>query len=198
MADLPHLIEQLKNVGPVLPGTLEKFYHACGKPGCRCKDKSNPQLHGPYYRLSYSLAGKNSCLFVKEEHVRAVEKMVQEYKKLRQLTMEFALAILDLVRQEGVEATLQQFQTMLDERKDKLHHKREALKAAQGKIRDLTQSRDKWKQECMELRTENEKMQQKLERSEQKIRSMEEAAEKGKKRGNSARPADHCLPHASD
>lgn len=181
MSHLQRLREQLRDVGPVLPGSLDRFYNVCGKPGCRCKDKSNPQMHGPYYRLSYSLAGKNSSLFVKEEDARAVQEMVRGYRKLRALTMQVALATLESVRQDGVGPTLQQNQAKHPRGEDKLRQKSDTLKAAQGRIRDLTVSRDKWKQECVELREQNGNLQQRLERSEEKIRSMEDSAEREKK-----------------
>lgn len=47
---------------PVLPGTVGEHYNVCGKTPCRCKDKDNPQKHGPYYQLSYNLKGKNSSI----------------------------------------------------------------------------------------------------------------------------------------
>ena len=49
---------------PFLPGSLAEHYNVCGKARCRCKDKVNPRKHGPYYRLSYSLRGKNSSIAV--------------------------------------------------------------------------------------------------------------------------------------
>ena len=71
-------IKHLLSAKPVLPGTLEKYYNVCGKAGCRCKDKNNPRKHGPYYRLSYSIKGKNSCIFIRKEDVKAIKEMTEE------------------------------------------------------------------------------------------------------------------------
>jgi hypothetical protein len=151
--------KEIREIGPVLPGSLETFYNVCGKPGCRCKDKQNPQKHGPYYRLSYSLAGRNSSIFVKNDDFDKVKELVENYRKLRELTLELALANLDSVKQVGITETLKLSQHVSDltpkaDWKSKCRQKSDLLRAAMVKIRDLTSSRDKWRQECLQLRSE--------------------------------------------
>lgn len=152
--------KEISEIGPVLPGSLETFYNVCGKPGCQCKDKQNPQKHGPYYRLSYSLAGRNSSIFVKNNDYEKVKVLVDNYRKLRELTLNLALANLDSIKQVGITETLKlsQHTTSTDSPKvnwkSKCRHKSDLLRAAMVKIRDLTKSRDKWRQECLQLRLE--------------------------------------------
>ena len=58
---------ELLNEGPMLPGSIKKQWNVCGMPGCRCKDPENPQKHGPYFQLSFTLAGKSTSMFVKDD-----------------------------------------------------------------------------------------------------------------------------------
>jgi hypothetical protein len=155
MADVQSILNEIRHIGPVLPGSLDSFFNVCGKAGCRCKDQQNPQKHGPYYRLSYSLAGKNSSIFVKQHDVEAIKVMVDNYKKLRALTTELALATLDSVKKRGVAESIQQFENICTTDstwKDKCRIRAQQLKAAAVKIRDLSTSRDKWREECLQLR----------------------------------------------
>lgn len=188
MDHLDSILEQISRVGPVLPGSLDRYYNVCGKPGCRCKDQSNPQKHGPYYRLSYSLAGKNSSLFVSDQDAPGVERMVRGYRKLRKLTVQLALATLESVKEHGLSATLEQSSPAPRHQslKRRLEHKSASLKAAQGKIRDLTFSREKWKQECARLRDENRQLHQQLAATEQSNRKLQQAAEAGEKKAAAA------------
>ena len=56
-------------IGRMTVGSITKQFNVCGTPGCKCKDKTNPQKHGPYFylRSSYgkktrlSLSAKNLC-----------------------------------------------------------------------------------------------------------------------------------------
>lgn len=167
---IQELLNQIAAVGPVLPGKLELHYNVCGKAGCRCKDPKNPQKHGPYYRLSYSLNGKNSSMFVSNEDADAVNKMTENYKKLRTLTMDLALASIEAVKQKGVNFILeQQFSCPItgSEKKDQLtdesfRKKADKLRTAQVKINDLTKSRDTWKQKCTMLKEKNRELQHQL------------------------------------
>jgi hypothetical protein len=156
MNSVEHIYKKIKEIGPVLPGNLETFYNVCGKAGCRCKDKQNPQKHGPYHRLSYSIAGRNSSMFVKKDDVESVKDMVGNYRKLRELSLQLALANLDSVKQRGIAETMKLSQpfdknSIATSWKSKCSQKSSQLRAAMIKIRDLTKSRDKWKQECLRL-----------------------------------------------
>jgi hypothetical protein len=160
VSDIVSITNKIRQIGPMLPGSLETIYTVCGKPGCRCKDKENPRKHGPYYRLSYSLAGRNSTMFVKQQDVQAVKTMVDNYKKFRELSIELALATLDSVKQVGVIETIElsarSSETTVEvdtSWKDKCRKRTRQLKAAAVKIRDLINSRDKWRRECLELRS---------------------------------------------
>lgn len=99
-------IERIKkkilNLGPFLPGSLSKQLNVCGTPGCKCRRKKNPQKHGPYYQLSFSVKGKSSTLFIKKEDLPEVRKRQRRFKKMKELVTELTQANIDFARQEGV------------------------------------------------------------------------------------------------
>ena len=92
---------QLAAMGPVLPGSLSEQWNVCGTPGCRCKAPSNPKKHGPYYQLSFTVAGKSSTLFVQEEDVGEVRRRLKCYQHFKTLTTAWVQACLALARQQG-------------------------------------------------------------------------------------------------
>ena len=167
---------------PVLPGSLEEHYNVCGKAQCRCKDKVNPQKHGPYYRLSYSLKGKNSSVFVKKEDAPAIKAMTENYRESRSNIQDMALTMVELFRQEGLQGMLDKYEEILDiessrksgarpvsrtlretrsscdKWKTKALTRQSEIDKMQVKIRDLEKSRDKWKGKTMEAKEENQEL----------------------------------------
>jgi len=98
-------VEQLKRkileLGPVLPGSISEQWNVCGTPGCKCKDTVNPKKHGPYYQLSFSVRGRSSSMFIKNEDVFEARKRVKRYQDFKRLTMDLVQAYVDLIRVEG-------------------------------------------------------------------------------------------------
>lgn len=98
-------IEQLKhrllNLGPVLPGSISEQWNVCGTPGCKCKDSVNPQKHGPYYQLSFSVRRRSSSMFIKKDDIAEARKRVRRYQEFKKLTMDLVQAYVDLIRSEG-------------------------------------------------------------------------------------------------
>jgi hypothetical protein len=65
-------------------GSLSMQYNVCGKQGCKCKNKDNPEKHGPYYQLSfYKENKKHTTCFIKNDKVSTVQKELDNYKKLK-------------------------------------------------------------------------------------------------------------------
>jgi len=54
----------------------------CGNPNCRCKDKKNPVLHGPYYYLSNRYKDKMQTLFLNDKKMKYAEKGIKNYNEL--------------------------------------------------------------------------------------------------------------------
>ncbi|MDR4485600.1 MAG: DUF6788 family protein [Nitrospirales bacterium] len=92
---------QLAQMGPVLPGSLSEQWNVCGTPGCRCKASSNPKKHGPYYQLSFTVAGKSSTLFVQKEDLGEVRQRLKRYQAFKRLTTAWVQACLALARKQG-------------------------------------------------------------------------------------------------
>ena len=79
---------QLAQLGPVLPGSLSEQWNVCGTPGCRCKAPANPKKHGPYYQLSFTVAGKSSTLFVQKGDLGEVRQALPSSLRAHRRTSE--------------------------------------------------------------------------------------------------------------
>lgn len=98
---ISELLKQLAKLGPMLPGTVSEQWNKCGKKSCRCKDKENPQKHGPYYQLSYSIGGKSSTMFIKPQDLEDARKRQENYREFKRLNTELVLAYVAHTRAEG-------------------------------------------------------------------------------------------------
>ena len=172
------LTEELHNLGPMLPGTISRQYNVCGKPGCRCKDPIDPQRHGPYYQLSFTIAGRSSTVLVKPEDVDAIGQMTERWKRYKELGRKLGEACIELARGRGVAAAADiaeeisqrvrardvhnnveaRAQRMLQENRD--HWKAHAMErtakitAMKTTIRDLQRSRDSWKEKASQAKSQ--------------------------------------------
>ena len=84
------IVEQLMellNEGPMLPGSIKKQWNVCGMPSCRCKDPDNPQKHGPYNQLSFTLAGKSTSMFVKDDELDYMTEVAERYRHFKALSL---------------------------------------------------------------------------------------------------------------
>lgn len=102
------IVEELNALGPMLPGSISTQWNVCGKAGCRCKDPDNPQRHGPYYQLSFSVGGRSSSMFLKKDQVPAVEKCLKRYKRFKELGKELVAAYVEEARRIGIAALIAQ------------------------------------------------------------------------------------------
>ena len=80
---------EISGLGEIRTGSLSEQWNVCGNPKCRCKDKENPQKHGPYYQLSYTRYGKSSTEFVSRKNVDTVRKQLEDYKAFMSLKDEW-------------------------------------------------------------------------------------------------------------
>lgn len=94
--------QQLAELGPLLPGSITEQWNVCGKAGCRCKSKDNPQKHGPYQKLSFTILGKSSTMFIKKDDLDEANKRIKAYGKFKKLCGELVLAWVDEAKQEGL------------------------------------------------------------------------------------------------
>ncbi len=92
---------EILNLGIMHPGSISKQYNVCGKKECKCKDKKNPQKHGPYYQLSYSIKGKSSSVFIKKENLPEAKRRIENYQKFKELNIELTKATVVLSKKKG-------------------------------------------------------------------------------------------------
>jgi len=95
---------ELAGLGPMLPGSISKQWNVCGKPGCRCKDIKHPQRHGPYYQLSFTVAGRSSTMFLKPEELAAARQCLHRYRRFKELTAQLVMAYVAQARRHGLAA----------------------------------------------------------------------------------------------
>ncbi len=177
---------------PILPGSLEEHYNVCGKAQCRCKDKNNPRKHGPYYRLSYSLKGKNSSVFVKKEDAEVIRKMTENYRQSRSNTQLLALEMVELYHKDGLQGMIDKYEKILDAElskkagskpvssilretrsscdkwKAKALERQAEIGKIQIKARDLEKSRGNWKAKATQAKKENQELRKELEKAKKK------------------------------
>lgn len=100
-------VDQLKGklakLGPMLPGSISEQWNVCGTPGCRCKDAKNPQKHGPYYQLSFTVGGKSSTMFIKKEALAEARRRIKRYQQFKALCGDLVHAYVALARRTGFE-----------------------------------------------------------------------------------------------
>lgn len=190
MNKLRGLVRELIGVGAMLPGSVSHQFNVCGMPGCRCKDKKNPQKHGPYPKLSYGAKGKSSSMFVKEADAERVGKMTENYKRIRDLTVEIGFAMVALCREKGVDEAAGIYDEITRQEKvrscggkltpqarkrtgegkwrEKALARGSMLDKKRVEARDVRTSRDKWREEALALRKRSADLEDRLEALEKK------------------------------
>ena len=103
-------VEQVKGklaqLGPMLPGSISKQWNVCGTPGCRCKDPDKPVKHGPYYQLSFTVGGKSSTMFVKNEDLPEARRRIKRYRQFKRLNTKLVHAYIALTRKTGFDRSI--------------------------------------------------------------------------------------------
>ncbi len=76
------LVKKLSGYSYLLRGTIVKRGNICGTPGCRCKRKDNPLLHGPYSYLSHRSRKSINMIFLNKRKLPYARKGIEEYAEL--------------------------------------------------------------------------------------------------------------------
>jgi hypothetical protein len=97
------LRDRVREIGPMLPGSISEQWNVCGTPGCRCKDAKKPVKHGPYCQLSYTVGGRSSTMFIKKEDLAEARRRLKRYAQFKSLCKELVQADVDLCRKTGLE-----------------------------------------------------------------------------------------------
>lgn len=195
---IEELLNELVSLKGILAGSISTQYNVCGKAGCKCKDPVNPVKHGPYYQLSYTVSGKNSTMFIKEDILDDVNIMRNNYKRFKEICFQLPGLYIDLFRGEGFNAELPDIHNaiesavtekqngQIEKLEDKLGKTRKTIHVQNVTINDIRQSREAWKQKTAnakkktaELERENTKLNKLLEN-----RENETEKEESKKKRN--------------
>ncbi len=78
------LLAKLRQLGPVLKGSVSASYTRCGQPNCACQHDP-PKLHGPYWQWSTAVNGKTVSRRLSDEERRLYEEWIANRKRLEQL-----------------------------------------------------------------------------------------------------------------
>jgi len=97
------VLKKLNALGPMLPGSISEQWNVCGTEGCACKAAKNPVRHGPYYQLSFSVKGRSSTMFIKQNDVAEARRRIKRYKQFKELSFELVQAYVDLARVNGLQ-----------------------------------------------------------------------------------------------
>jgi hypothetical protein len=195
--EIEGLLNELISLKGILPGSISKQYNVCGTPNCKCKDPENPVKHGPYYQLSYTVSGRNSSKFVKENDLNVVNKMRDNYKRFKEICFQLPGLYIDLFKAESFNAELPDIRSALEtpiieEQKkrikkleNELTESRKIIHSQQVTIRDSQKSREGWKEKTMESKTkatelekENISLKRKQVKLESKIKTLIENKKK--------------------
>jgi len=98
--DIDAIKQKILKIGLFRPGTIVSQYNVCGSPGCKCKDKKNPQKHGPYNYLSYTFKKKSFTEFISKNKLASIQKQVNNYNKFKELVEKLIEKNIELSKEE--------------------------------------------------------------------------------------------------
>ena len=76
------LVKKLSGYKYLLRGTIVKRGNICGTPGCRCKRKDSPLLHGPYNYLSHRSRKSINMIFLNKKKLSYAARGIKEYNEV--------------------------------------------------------------------------------------------------------------------
>ena len=75
---------RIRDVGFICEGSLLERWMTCRKSNCRCS-ADPPQLHGPYYQLTWKERGRTICRNLPPEHALLYQQWISNRRELDQL-----------------------------------------------------------------------------------------------------------------
>jgi hypothetical protein len=67
---------------PILPGTISTAISKCGTAKCACK-ANPPKLHGPYYRWTGLIDGRQTTRTISKETAEECERRISNFRILQ-------------------------------------------------------------------------------------------------------------------
>ena len=142
--NLKSSVATLVNPHPVLAGKVRTLMSSCGKPGCKCMKKNNPEKHS-YNQLSYTHEKKTKTMYVKKSNIEVIKKMTDNYKDLRQATLNLGHEAAVLIKAHGVEEA----ESIITDTFDQVRQKVMNIKPESVNLRKIRASRKNWKNKAM-------------------------------------------------
>ena len=84
------ILDEIAEIGPVLPGSLVTRTSRCGNAGCRCR-ADPPQLHGPYWVWTRSINGKTVTRSLSDDQAETYQSWFDNTRRLRELADQLRL-----------------------------------------------------------------------------------------------------------
>lgn len=97
-ARVRRIAAELATIGTTLPGTVVRRQTRCGRANCRCHAEP-PQLHGPYWWWTRSVAGKTVTRMLSDDLYEDYRRCFEDQRRARALLAE--LDTLGLAALEG-------------------------------------------------------------------------------------------------
>jgi hypothetical protein len=68
---------------PILPGSISTAKSRCGTEGCQCRQKTNPKLHGIYYRWTGFIHGKRTTRTITKAAAKESLLRIRQHRKFQ-------------------------------------------------------------------------------------------------------------------
>jgi hypothetical protein len=100
---LGEILDELADIGPVLPGSISERWTRCQRAGCHCRDDP-PSLHGPYPTWTWRPSGIGVTKTLTKAEAELLHTYSDAHQRLRQLVSELEQVSLELIEERsGVE-----------------------------------------------------------------------------------------------
>lgn len=146
---LDSIVKRLVDSQPVIAGKARTMMSHCGKPGCKCMRKTNPEKH-VYHQLSCTKDKKTKTMYVKDADLESVQKLSENYCDLRKATLDLGHEAVVLSKAYGVDTASK----MMVEAFDRIKRKSIGLKPESKHLREARISRDKWKGKALKRQSD--------------------------------------------
>ena len=81
--DFERIKAEIRALGYVIPGTVQRRLYRCGKANCRCVTEGI--LHGPYLQWTRKIGGKTVNINLEPEAAKLVKDWIRNNRMLRKL-----------------------------------------------------------------------------------------------------------------
>lgn len=143
------IVRKLVSPQAVIAGKTRTMKSHCGKAGCKCMRKTNPEKH-VYHQLSCTKDKKTKTMYVKESDLKLVQKLNKNYSDIRKAALDLGHEAVVLSKAYGVDTACKIMMEAFDREK----RKSIGMKPEAQKLRETRTSRDKWKKKALQRQSD--------------------------------------------